>query len=352
MVVWLVLTFYTVYVYIENIVLKKQKGTETKMTETQHRPMSETPDQRSSEIETLNKMFNAPEASTSETADNSGETREISPLGSTLVRAAERVSSILEARAINKAHGEALKEYRDRDHSDYVDHIASLAESTEATPMAQVSAQMALEREYRIADREQLIADAKDKLRGFGNSALRRLKSAGLIGLGIGIIGAEAGAKSAKKGAELASEGARFAGKTVKTNAEVAAAVGKHYVGEKVENAKEKVTATWDKAEAAAGRAGARMESAIDNGIDKVTGTIEAAKEALEYRRQAAIKRKEAALTRKYERHAGWMKLKRKSVETVDRARELTVEQKRKIGRFAARAKASGEAAVEAWKSN
>lgn len=318
------------------------------MTETQHRPAPEVAEQRSQEVDMLNEMYNAPEVN----IDSPQENREISPLGSSLVRAAERVSSILEARAINKAHGEALKEYRDRDHSDYVDHLSSLADSTEATPTAKASAQIALEREYHIADREQLIADAKDKIRGFGNSALRRLKNAGLVTLGIGIIGAEAGVKSAKKGAELAEEGARFAGKTVKANAEVATAIGKHYVGEKIQNTKDKITSTWDKAEATAGRAGARVEGAIDNGINKVTGTIEAAKEALEYRRQAAIKNKEAALTRKYERHATWMKLKRKTGETIERTREVTVEQKRKIGRFAARAKASGEAAVDAWKNN
>lgn len=130
------------------------------------------------------------------------DTREVSSTGTSIVRAAQRIHNLLERRAINSAHSEALKEYRDRDHSDYIDHLANLKDSQEATPMARATAEMALEGEYRKADREEMIEKAKNKVRGFGSSALTRLKNAGRLTVGLPVTAVEAGIKGAKRANE------------------------------------------------------------------------------------------------------------------------------------------------------
>jgi len=147
-------------------------------------------------------LYNQLQAEQSASLESNNDTREVSPVGATLVRAAQRVNDLLEQRAINKAHGQALKEYRDRDHSGYVDHIADLKDSEEATPMARATAEMALDGEYRKADREEMIEKAKNKVRGLGSSALSRLKIAGRLTLALPGAAVEATVNNAKRANE------------------------------------------------------------------------------------------------------------------------------------------------------
>lgn len=147
-------------------------------------------------------LYDQLQSEQSATVESKADTREVSPTGTSIVRAAQRINSLLEQRAINKAHGEALKEYHDRDHSDYIDHLASLKDSEEVTPMARATAEMALNNEYRKADREEMIEKAKNKLRGFGSSALTRLKNAGRLTIGLPGAVVEAGINGAKRANE------------------------------------------------------------------------------------------------------------------------------------------------------
>lgn len=143
------------------------------------------------------------EAAVETQTEQANDTREVSPAGATLVRTAQRINVLLERHAMNKTHGEALKEYRDRDHSGYIDHVDRLKDSEEATPMARATAEMALDSEYRKADREEMLEKAKSKVRGFGSSTLTRLKNAGLITVGLPVIAVEAGIKGAKRANEV-----------------------------------------------------------------------------------------------------------------------------------------------------
>ena len=148
-------------------------------------------------------LYDQLQAEQAASVESSNDTRAVSPTGATLVRAAQRINGLLERRAIdNKAHGDALKEYRDRDHSGYVDHIADLKESEEATPMARATAEMALDSEYRKADREAMVEKAKNKVRGFGTSALSRLKNAGRLAVELPVVALEAGANGVKRANE------------------------------------------------------------------------------------------------------------------------------------------------------
>ena len=147
-------------------------------------------------------LYDQLQAEQSASVEPTNETREVSPTGATLVRAAQRINGLLERRAINKAHGDALKEYRDRDHSGYVDHIADLKDSEEATPMARATAEMALDSEYRKSDREAMVEKAKNKIRGFGTSALSRLKNAGRLTVALPGVAAGAAINGAKRANE------------------------------------------------------------------------------------------------------------------------------------------------------
>lgn len=147
-------------------------------------------------------LYDQLQAEQTASVESSNDTREVSPTGATLVRAAQRINGLLERRAVNKAHGDALKEYRDRDHSGYVDHIADLKDSEEATPMARATAEMALESEYRKADSKELLEKTKTKIRGFGTSALSRLKNAGRLTVGLPVVALDAGINGVKRASE------------------------------------------------------------------------------------------------------------------------------------------------------
>ena len=133
------------------------------------------------------------------------DTREVSSAATRVRAAAERIGTILERRAIARAHSEALKEYRDRDHSDYVDHVSSLADNAE-TKEARDYNRALLRKDERRTDREELIDAGKARLRTVGNIAVEQSKEAGTIAYGLGVMGKEK-AKSAAKDAGLTALG-------------------------------------------------------------------------------------------------------------------------------------------------
>ncbi len=327
------------------------------MTELLSRPESQPENTPDASI--LQEMYDTPAHEQNET---NGDTREVSPLGSGLVRAANRMNAILEQRAINKAHGEALKEYRDRDYDGYIGHLANVADSPEATPLAKASAEMAVEREWRREDREKMVNEMTVKVKGFGRSALSRLKSAGLVTLGLSIMGAEATGRGAKKTVEAGSATVDSARETI------------------ADYRNSRRQAAERKAEAAATAKYERHAAKVQKKNEKA----QVKQERVDARLEAARQRKEAAQARKAERHAKWSSrreafrqygsdVKAGIIETKDAAvkgakfagntiktnaefagaaaRELTREQKAKLGHLATKARAAGQGAVEGWKS-
>lgn len=136
----------------------------------------------------------APEGVTEE--DEPEDNRELSPMSARITRAANRIKGYLEKRAMGKAHTAALDEYRERDPSDYVDHIAKVAESD--NPQAAEYAQGQLDTENIRADRQEMLDNARNKLASFGKAALHGAKEAGVTALGVGIITAETAVKSGR----------------------------------------------------------------------------------------------------------------------------------------------------------
>ena len=223
----------------------------------------------------------------------------VSPFGTKLVLAASRINSLLESRLANKADKEQLAENRERSlelqneaYNTYQPNLTNTKNHEEGLRMNK--------RFDARAARQEKLDQAKSKVRGFGRSALNKLKDAGLIGLGVTIAGAS-------KSKELATEASQ------KTKDSIASGI--------------------DKAEELAGKAGQKMEGAIESGINTVSSTVEGAKEARNYRREAAVARKEQALNRKYERHAKIMK------------------RRRAIGNFVIRSRVTGQTAVDTWKN-
>ncbi len=185
------------------------------MTETLHRPNSTQIDEiafRDKQLEQLSvfkaKLEGSPSPEIFEAiTDNPSETfsvveqedtRAISPLSERIRNATDRFANRLEKRAMAKSHDEALKEYRDRDHSGYVDHVANLASSEDESifPEAKEFNQNLLiteeERSDRDEAREAMLENAEVHLRIFGNIALERSKDAGHIALGMGVLGYQA----------------------------------------------------------------------------------------------------------------------------------------------------------------
>lgn len=181
------------------------------MTETLHRPTSPDAEQlahydkqlaivrglRAQEESPADVIEASPaniEADVTETHDD---VRTVSPFAVRVRNAAERFATILEQRAIGRAHDAALKEYRDRDHSGYVDHVAGLASDGETDDIRSFNKGL-LRKDERRTDREELIEGATLQLRALGGLALDKTKDAGLIALGVGAIGYEKAEKVGK----------------------------------------------------------------------------------------------------------------------------------------------------------
>ena len=247
--------------------------------------------------------------------DEAIDNREVSPTGSSIIRVAERINTILERRAIDKAHGEALKEYRDRDHSDYIDHLASLKDSEEATPMARATAEMALEHEHPKDEREEMLEKAKAKIRGFGRSALARLKNASLITVELGVAAGEAVAKGAKRANETMGDAVMIG--LEKTEASMDA-VGKKIVETKSNiktnrqtrqfNRETKADQKQFQKEYAREMKNFDKEAAHERKLQTKVDKRESKLAAKEDRRFERSMRKKAAEERRTERHARWAK--------------------------------------------
>lgn len=257
------------------------------------------------------------------------DTREVSRTASAI----NRVANFFEKRAINKAHAEAIKaepeemnriydsamaENRDFDHAQAIvddpaetaammgrAETAAIADNRDFDHVIANKDNKAFDKEARRQKRQEWMSSAKESILKVGRDALKVAKVTGLVAAGLGIMGAEAGARGVKKGAELTASAASNAKET-------AIAAGASTL--------EKAKNTGETIGIAALLAG-----------DKVRG-------------QAARARKaERAL-----RHT----TKEKAQATVERANT----RRRKIGSgalsFFDRARASGQAATEVWKTH
>lgn len=226
----------------------------------------------------------------------------LSPMAARIRKAANRVSGFLEKRAINKAHTDALAEYRTEHNADYTDHVANMAESVNhlGEPIeAQFFAKRALKTEHDIADREERIEKAKETVQKIGRAA----RTAKYVSTGLATMTGEAAKSGANKAVEAISA---------------------------------QSTTVMNKGELVAGKVGQKLESGIESGISMATGafettrnTFQSLKEWQEVNKQKAARNKETALARKYERYA-------KGQTT-----------KQKLGRFAAKAYSIGEERAE-----
>lgn len=272
-------------------------------------------------VDSLEESYDIPAA---EAAD---ESREVSPTGASLVRAANRVNDLLEKRAINNAHAEALQENQQRKVDAQNNAYASYEENIDVSAEQDEAYRMNDKIDARAARKERL-EEAKDKVRGAGRRALGFLKNAGLITLGAGVLAGEYAAKKVKSGTETVTlgamiakdrvasaaetaalgamigtdkvkDGAKFAKDTVKVNATTAYEIGKYEVAEAVDRAKNKVS------------------EAKDTVSEKYADVKQTAGDMIASVRERLRRRKEAALTRKYERHAKWNKLRSASKEFV-----------------------------------
>lgn len=109
------------------------------------------------------------------TTEGSQERPELSPTGSRVKQAADRINNMLESRAINKAHSEALAENKSRD---YVAQDAAFASYEENVTYSKDynTALKANEHIDAKAARAEKLESAKDKVRGIGRSALNSFK--------------------------------------------------------------------------------------------------------------------------------------------------------------------------------
>lgn len=298
----------------------------------------------------LQAMFDAESPVAEQTNESAVDTREVSPTGSSIVRAATRINSVLERRAINKAHSEALKEYRSIDNAGYVDHIASLAESEEVSPMAQASAQMALEREHRIADTKEFFDTSKENVSKLGRSALKSLKSAGMITLGLGVLGAEAAGRGAKRTAEMTGDGMmagfakaeagmdRVGNKILETKADIKSSYQTYQFNRETKANQKQFQKEYAKEVKAFDKATAK-EAKIQAKQDKID-IKEAAREDRRFERSM---HKKAALERRNARRARWSAsfdtLKATAVSGIESSKDFVTDTTDKARETAERAK-------------
>lgn len=307
-------------------------------------------------IESGTETFKIPEQSTEPT--RTPEQRQVSPAADRIRNAAERIGSILEKRAVSRAHDEALKEYRDRDHSDYVDHVSGLMDNAD-TAKARDFNRSLLRKEERRSDREDLIDAGKKRLRGFGALALEKSKEAGTIAYGLGIIGSEK-AKGAAKTTGLTALGLGVMGyeaaskrvDTAKFRHEMNAGERASARSSKKElkdfDRVEKRDAKSLKKEArqdirAAKKDDRRFEREMRAKMrsEKWEARINKVAVAYEGKKEAVIVRVENGA-----RHTG--EAYRATKESIEATKRSAAEKKRKVGSFALKAQNAGAAALAA----
>jgi hypothetical protein len=284
----------------------------------------------------LNAMF---DAQNPEIADRE-ENREVSPTGSSLLRAAGRVNSFLEKRVINKAHSEALVMNEDHDaevamtnaHEEAIgmndaesvaaydrSFDAAIIENRDRDHEEALPMNKAFDKTERRDARAERLDEAKDRVRKLGRASWRKSKDAGLLVAGGALLASEATANAARSGAETVALGAMEA---------------KDKASSVIETGALKTLYGIDK-----------VQGIAASGKERVSDTTSAAKEALAYRKEAAARRKEEALTRKYARHAKWMNMKAaaksRGQELIDRGKNtidetrLNYRRTRSAGRMA-----------------
>lgn len=172
--------------------------------------------------------------------DTLEDNREVSPTGSRIQRAANRISNFLEKRAIDKAHGDALLEDENRPVDIQDNAYATYADNLTYT---------------KVAARNERNEAIKQRLRDIGERGLTYLRAGGEIALGAGIIGAEATARSVKSAGETTALGAMYGVDRLKSAAETttlssmyAAESAKdkagEYIGDKVTDIKKSYSQT------------------------------------------------------------------------------------------------------------
>lgn len=286
--------------------------------------------------------------------------RELSPFGEKIAAAADRVKTRLENRAITKAHGEALKEDQQRtidaQNEAFASYEGNIAYSQDVDEAYRINDKF----DARAARREK-IDDAKDKVRGAGRRALGFLKNAGMLTLGAGVLAGEYGARKAKSGAETASlyalETKDYLASGVKSGVE-SAALGALYAKDKVA---EKASTAMDKTEQFAGKVGAKMEAGVETSIAAVSNAVESGKQwvadnkemagdMVQSIRERLARRKEAALGRKYARHAKWMRIKQTMRDRISDVKDASRERVEKTKWNARATRTAGRIALQGFK--
>ncbi|MCB9819853.1 hypothetical protein H6796_00885 [Candidatus Nomurabacteria bacterium] len=296
------------------------------MTETLSRPDSSAKDNDAELWDNLKNQFN-------DTKDrNQSESGDLSPFGSSVVRAANRINSMLENRVLNRA-------YRMNERFD------------------------------ARQDRKEKLENAKAKIADIGRNTL-------YTALGIGVLSARAARRGVNKFNEKVGDSMMAAGQKVESGMDAFSDM----VGSKVESAKE-VAADYSAARKQ--KAERRAEEEATRQYEKQAAKtakrnekaqikeekIQARQERINAARERAAEKKAAALARKQERRDKWAArreglkeyaglVKEGLVETgesikdgYEKAKQMTNEQKAKLGNLALRARASGEAAVDTWKN-
>lgn len=285
-------------------------------------------------VEQLDNMVNTP--SVEANVDN----RELSPTASLMRGAVDKVAAMFERRALNKAHGEALKEDRSRTETLQNEAFDSYSENIDFT--------MNREQNEKREAREAKIEDAKKMVNKIGRSALTGVTNAGLITLGIGILAGEATVKKTKELAETGANYATSAADKAKELAEAGANYAASTADKVADKAKDLVETGSLYAMSAADRAKDLAESGANYAIDTIDRGIDFAKETVESIRAKLEERAKIAESRREARRAKWSALK---ASLIGRGREVVDTSKEKgreaLGRAHA-ARAAGSAALAA----
>lgn len=296
--------------------------------------------------------------------------RELSSTASRVRSAAERVSTLLENRAQNKAQSEALaenqihmKEAQDATFASYEDNVA-FSEGHET----------ALKMDQRYERNEAI----KQRISEIGQRGLSHLKTAGEITLGVGIIGAEAAARTIRNTAEaVGNKASSYASEKVEAGKQTYEQTKESvvtFLREKRTAAQERkearVTRRQErrdardsaKLEAAAAKEQARAEREAEARAERETRIAERAEQAKVARERAEAKAREATERKQARRESRQQKINA-SREKIASGRDKTTElwqrvqtKRRSIGaRVVAlknRARASGQAAIDTWKQD
>ncbi|HEY0965604.1 MAG TPA: hypothetical protein VGE13_03940 [Candidatus Saccharimonadales bacterium] len=301
------------------------------MTELLNRPESQEND--TPDTATLQEMFNAQDSESNNLSID--QQYELPTQASLLDRAVNRINKF----ATSRAHGKALKEYRARDYDGYISHLANVADSTEATPMAKATAEMAIEREWRREDREKMIEKGTEKVRGFGRSVIAHLKGVGEITLGIGLASAEVAGRGVKKTAEAAKTGTAKFGEKVGDGFIAGmkkVESGMDATGTKIETIKQNLEANKMHKEALVENR--KRDEQHENAL-KMNEKFDRVK-----------KRKDAALVRKQARHRKWTNLKTGLKEYNGYVKEGLVETKERAKRKARIYRSAGRQALATYR--